>query len=81
MNKKHDVRDLKVSHATLALTVDGTRYEFSLAEVSPRLAAASHAARSRFEVSPAGYGVHWPEVDEDLSIDGLLRFHAARAVA
>ncbi len=25
-----------------------------------------------FEVSPAGYGIHWPEIDEDLSIDALI---------
>ena len=25
-----------------------------------------------FEVSPSGYGVHWPEVDEDISIQSFL---------
>jgi hypothetical protein len=25
-----------------------------------------------FEVSPSGYGIHWPRLDEDISIDGLL---------
>jgi hypothetical protein len=28
--------------------------------------------RKHFEVSPAGYGVHWPEIAEDLSIDALI---------
>ena len=28
--------------------------------------------RNNYEVSPAGYGIHWPMIDEDLSIDGLL---------
>ncbi|PKN21436.1 MAG: hypothetical protein CVU65_16870 [Deltaproteobacteria bacterium HGW-Deltaproteobacteria-22] len=23
-------------------------------------------------MSPSGYGIHWPELDEDLSVDGLL---------
>jgi len=23
-------------------------------------------------VSPSGYGIHWPELDEDLSVDGLI---------
>ena len=28
--------------------------------------------RNNFEVSPSGYGIHWPLIDEDLSIDGLI---------
>jgi len=24
-------------------------------------------------VSPSGYGIHWPELDEDLSIDGMIK--------
>jgi hypothetical protein len=39
----------------------------------PRLAAASEAQRARWESSAAGHGIHWPEIDEDLSIAGLLR--------
>ncbi len=29
--------------------------------------------RMNAELSPGGYGIHWPLVDEDLSINGLLR--------
>ena len=39
----------------------------------PRLAAASAAQRARWEPAAAGHGIHWPDVDEDLSIAGLLR--------
>lgn len=39
----------------------------------PRLAAASPADRSAWEASAAGYGIHWPNIDEDLSVEGLLR--------
>ena len=28
--------------------------------------------KNLFEISPSGYGIHWPLLDEDLSIDGLL---------
>lgn len=38
----------------------------------PRLAQATPAQRARWEIAGAGYGIHWPEVDEDLSTDGLL---------
>ena len=36
--------------------------------------------RERIEVSPSGYGLHWPEVDEDLSIDGLTGVRHACAL-
>jgi hypothetical protein len=39
----------------------------------PRLADASPAERAHWEVAGAGYGIHWPDVDEDLSTEGLLR--------
>jgi len=39
----------------------------------PRLAQASPAERANFEISGAGYGIHWPAIDEDLSTEGLLR--------
>ena len=37
----------------------------------PRLRDASTAARERFELMPMG--IHWPELDEDLGIAGMLR--------
>lgn len=46
----------------------------------PRLQAATLDQRGRWEVAGAGYGIHWPELDEDLSVEGLLRgAPAARA--
>lgn len=39
----------------------------------PRLLTASDAERSNWEISGGGYGIHWPDVDEDLSTEGMLR--------
>ncbi len=39
----------------------------------PRLLAATRDQRARWELAGGGYGIHWPEVDEDLSTEGLLR--------
>lgn len=39
----------------------------------PRLAEATPAARARWEIAGGGYGIRWPEIDEDLSTEGLLR--------
>jgi hypothetical protein len=36
----------------------------------PRLLQATPAQRASYELSP--FGVHWPEIDEDLSIEGML---------
>ena len=72
MHKAHDVRNVSVSGCLLHLEVDGTSYGIDLTEQSHRLARATQSQRERVEVSPSGYGLHWPDVDEDLSIDGLI---------
>lgn len=38
----------------------------------PRLAKASPEQRSNWHKAGAGYGIHWPDLDEDLSVEGLL---------
>ena len=54
------------------MEVDGKCYEIDLAVQSQRLAHATQQQRENVIISPAGYGLHWPDVDEDLSIDGLI---------
>ena len=39
----------------------------------PRLLHATAEERSRWELAGGGYGIHWPDLDEDLSTEGLLR--------
>jgi len=39
----------------------------------PRLLHATPDQRKNWEIAGAGYGIHWPDVDEDLSTEGLLR--------
>ncbi len=39
----------------------------------PRLLNATSAQRAHWEKCGGGYGIHWPDVDEDLSTEGLLR--------
>jgi len=72
MDKAHDVRNVSVSGHLLHLDVDGKSYNIDLAKQSQRLARATQGQRERIDVSPSGYGLHWPEVDEDLSVDGLI---------
>lgn len=46
----------------------------------PRLLHATAQQRSNFHVIGAGYGIHWPDVDEDLSVHGMLAGVAAPGV-
>ena len=72
MDKAHEIRGVSVAGTFLRLWVDGRAYEVDLAKASRRLADATPEQRGHFEVSPSGYGIHWPDIDEDLSIDGLI---------
>ncbi len=38
----------------------------------PRLAHGSPEERANFQISSAGYGIHWPDLDEDIGVEGLL---------
>lgn len=42
----------------------------------PRLLSASAAQRSNYEIMPMG--IHWPGLDEDLSVTGMLKGRAAK---
>jgi hypothetical protein len=68
----HLVEGIAFTRSRMLMTVDGERYSVAFADVSDRLARASVVEREKCEVSPSGYGIHWPLVDEDLTVDGLL---------
>ena len=72
MKKQHSVENIEFKNDHIILTIDGAERRFPLNEVSPILNNATERERNTFEVSPSGYGVHWPLLDEDISIDGLL---------
>ena len=61
----------------IAQLVDGRVISVPLAW-SWRLAEATAAQRANFRLVGSGQGVHWPEVDEDISVDGMLHGTPAR---
>ena len=68
-----DIRPISVAFATDELVVtlaDGRKIATPLAWY-PRLKNASAAAREHLELMPMG--IHWPELDEDLGIAGMLQ--------
>lgn len=38
----------------------------------PRLLNGTPEQRNHWQIAGAGFGIHWPDVDEDLSVQGLL---------
>jgi hypothetical protein len=72
MNEVHKVDDIVVKGTHLHIVVDGDAYDIDLVAQSARLRRGTEAKLKNIEVSPSGYGLYWPELDEDLSIDGLI---------
>lgn len=70
-----DERVAGVSFTTDALVVslkDGRTISVPLAWF-PKLLNATEQQRRNWKVAGGGYGIHWPDLDEDLSTEGLLR--------
>jgi hypothetical protein len=61
----------------IAQLVDGRVISVPLAW-SWRLAEATAAQRANFRLTGTGQGVHWPDVDEDISVEGMLHGTPAR---
>ncbi|MBS3905659.1 MAG: DUF2442 domain-containing protein [Syntrophaceae bacterium] len=72
MKAYHDIKNLHFSGEYMILTIDGDERKFRIEEISSALERASQNERDVYEISPSGYGIHWPLIDEDISIDGLL---------
>ena len=73
MKKYHYVKDIRFEKYFLLFKVDGRDHRVDLRQHSKKLASADDRIKTNFEVSPSGYGIHWPELDEDLSIDGMIK--------
>ena len=56
----------------ILISTDKGNYQWKISEISQRLSKATESDRNNFKISPSGYGIHWPSVDEDLSIGGLI---------
>ncbi len=66
------IKDVRVTDETItAYLTDGRVISVPLAW-SWRLSEATPDQRSHWEIIGDGRGVHWPEIDEDLSAEGML---------
>ena len=63
---------VRVSEDTLSVDLEDGRTVSVPLSWYPRLVYATEAERQHFEIVGAGYGIHWPDVDEDIGVEGLL---------
>ena len=78
MNISVNIADERVAdvrcddHSLIVDLMDGRTISVPIAWY-PRLARALPEQRAHWEIAGGGYGIHWPDLDEDLSTEGLLR--------
>lgn len=61
-----------VSNDTLTVDIEDGRTISIPIGWYPRLAYGNQAERENYQISGAGYGIHWPDLDEDIGVEGLL---------
>jgi hypothetical protein len=64
--------DVKVTESTLNVDLSDGRSITVPISWYPRLDNATPSERDRWELIGDGHGIHWPEIDEDISVQGLL---------
>ena len=57
----------------MTLQMDGEALILHLDKLSPKLLKANNIEREGYKISPSGYGIHWPLIDEDISIEAMLK--------
>ena len=78
-NSVERVRDVHFTEDTLAVDLSDGRTIIVPLAWYPRLVDATKEQRSHWKISGAGYGINWPDIDEDLSTEGMLRGAPAAA--
>ncbi len=72
MANYYTIENAKITGTILQIQIDGKEHTFDLIKHSNLLKFAAQEQRQNFNISPSGYGIHWPDIDEYLSINGLL---------
>jgi len=73
MISTHTIQEVSFDKNSMSLKNDGKLIKVTLDKISSKLKAANDFQRQFFKVSPSGYGIHWPLLDEDLSVEALLK--------
>lgn len=69
----HNIEKVSFETNFMSLQIDGKVLILDLTKLSSRLLNASKIERELYKISPSGYGIHWPLLDEDISIEAILK--------
>jgi len=69
----HNIEEISFDKDIIILKIDNRVFKLSLHEISTKLEHANKFQRQFYKVSPSGYGIHWPLIDEDLSVEALIK--------
>ena len=69
----HTIQDISFDQNSIQLSIDGKIFKISLDKISSKLKSANELQRNLYKIAPSGYGIHWPLIDEDLSVDALIK--------
>lgn len=61
-----------ITDDTLAIELEDGRAISAPIGWYPRLAYGTPQERNNFQIAGAGFGIHWPDLDEDIGVEGLL---------
>lgn len=71
--RRHDIEAISISGTILEMQVDGKSGQFDLIQYSYRLGTCTAEQRERVEIIADGAGLFWPDLDEILPVDLLLK--------
>jgi hypothetical protein len=69
----HSIEKVSFEANFITLQIDGEDLILNLDKLSPKLFKANKMERELYKISPSGYGIHWPLIDEDISIEAILK--------
>ena len=73
MEKQYNINSVALNGHMLSFKANGILVTCNLAKVSDVLAQATKEQVANMIIDPVGVGFHWPALDEDLSVNGILR--------
>jgi Protein of unknown function (DUF2442) len=73
MTSQFFIQSIEIGTDKMVFNIDEQFVEVPYKLVSKKLAEATLVEKKYYKISPAGYGVHWPLIDEDLSLNGILK--------
>lgn len=73
MRERYSVVDARIEDCSLVVSLADGRVISAPLAWFPRLLHATPEQRANWRIAGGGFGLHWPDVDEDIAAEGLLR--------